>query len=481
MIDTTDDAGRLTGTARFRLWPAQAPVVWTLMTAPMVLILKARQLGISWVVCGYVLWLCLFRTNQTALLLSKGKGEAKELVDRVQKLYDRLPGELRALLPDQVKDNTGELKWANGSRIMSLAATRGAGRTYTAQIAVLDELDHMTWGREVYTSVYPVVEAGGQLVCLSTANGAGNLMHTLWDQARAGRNAFRRVFLPWWARPGRDAAWYGRTVANAHDPRVVRQEYPANDVEAFLATGHVRFEPEWVAAQLPHARRAPRPPRSWGPAMKVRRGWDGLDPGLLPALESVPGLAVWEEPRQNRRYLIAADVAEGLEGGDADSAVVLDADTLEEVADLHGRWEPKDFARYLMALSEPYDAWVWPERNNHGHAVLASMALAFFPRVGVGHDGRPGWHTTPKTKPAGVDLLAEHLKEGTVTVRSAATLGEMQVYKRLAGGRLGGAQGFHDDRVMKWVVAVSVARQGLIDRHRRTARAGRNPLAGYRG
>src|SRR5690242_4703825 len=62
--DELDTAGGTEGgTVRFRLWPAQVAVMGTIATERKSIILKARQLGISWLVCAYVLWLCLFHTN----------------------------------------------------------------------------------------------------------------------------------------------------------------------------------------------------------------------------------------------------------------------------------------------------------------------------------------------------------------------------------------------------------------------------------
>jgi hypothetical protein len=52
----------------FRLWPAQ------------VVVLKARQLGLSWLVVGYVLRLMLFKPIAQVLFFSKWDNEAVELV-----------------------------------------------------------------------------------------------------------------------------------------------------------------------------------------------------------------------------------------------------------------------------------------------------------------------------------------------------------------------------------------------------------------
>lgn len=52
---------------RFLLWEAQRDLLADMRRERLLLILKARQLGISWLVCGYALWLCLYRPSQLVL------------------------------------------------------------------------------------------------------------------------------------------------------------------------------------------------------------------------------------------------------------------------------------------------------------------------------------------------------------------------------------------------------------------------------
>lgn len=469
-LDTT--GGTEGGTVRFRLWPAQVAVMGTIATSRKSIILKARQLGISWVVCGYVLWLCLFHENQSIFLFSKRQKDADELIRRIKALYARLPGELRDRLPKiGRKNNVREMEWSNGSKIQSMPDTKDSGVGNTASLVVLDEWARMQHGKTLYEQISPVMEAAGQMIILSTANGLGNCMHDLWDKAIRGANSFKTIFLPWWYRPGRTKSWYAKAKADSNDLSKFIENYPANAIEAFRASGNTRFHPDWVQAQAKNLR-DPIPPAKW--------------PGVL---RGIPAhhLKVYKLPEFGRRYVIGADVAEGKETSNFDAAVVLDAETLEEVAFLHGQWEPDIYALFLMDLGQCYadtdgrEAVVIPERNNHGHAVLATMKLKGYRRVGLGHDGYPGWLTGPKTKPEGIDLLAEMLRAGLITVRSAAALHEMSVYKRLKNGSTGAEPPYYDDIVMAWYVALSYLRHRAARKSGRTAAAVNNPLAGYRG
>jgi hypothetical protein len=335
----------------------------------LVLILKARQLGISWLVCGYVLWSALFHPNQQIFMYSKGQAESSELLRRIRSLLDRLPAALRRLLPGVRKgrDNTREMGFTNGSTIRSMPSTEKAGVSHTASIVVMDEAAHMTRGAKLYEMVKPIMEAGGQLIILSTANGAGDWFHRLWQAAERGLNGFYTLFLPWYTRPGRDEAWYLRVLRDALDTEQVRENYPATASEAFRATGRNRFRPAWIDRQNPNLSR-PLP-----------------DLGMPFAIADMEGLEVWETPQRGRRYVVAADVAEGLEHGDFNAAHVFDAETWVQVAQLHHRHEPADFAADLAILADWYNmAWCWPERNNHGHAVITAWKLGVDRRDGKG-------------------------------------------------------------------------------------------------
>jgi hypothetical protein len=442
----------------FKLWPCQVPLLWALMTERLIVILKARQLGISWICCWYALWLCLFQPGKLVLLFSKGQAEANELLRRILALYDRLPEWLRDAAPPLIKRNTTEAAWANDSRILSLPASQHAGSSYTASLVILDEAAKLLFADALFAALKPTIDAGGQLIMLGTANGIGNLFHRVWTRAVSGLNTFKTIFLPWQSRPGRDQIWYAAQLAEYPDPAIVKQEYPSTANEAFLVSGRVRFPTEWIARQAENVR-------------------PGLSRDAWPKeLRHLTGLTLYAPPVSGRRSVIGADVAEGLEHGDYSAAVLIDAETWEEIAHLHGHWEPDEFANALLDLASLYSATVGVERNNHGHAVLSKARSLIAERrttnvrLAYGHDSRPGWLTTAQTKPLIIDGLAIALRDGLAKVRSQASLDEMQIYRVGPNGSTSAPSGYYDDRVMSWAIALVIAAR------ERPAQAGENPL-----
>lgn len=213
----------------FDLWPAQTEALTVVATAPRLIILKARQLGITWLILAYVYWLCLFHPGRTVLFFSKGQLEADELIRRVMGMHRRWTHAHVRL----VKQNTSELVWANGSRMISLPATASAGKSFTASVVVLDEFAAMQYAQQVYTAVKPTIDSGGRLIILSTANGEDNPFHQLWKAAESGLNTFTSLFLPWHARPRRDSAWYADVERDALSAAEMRREYPGIPDDAF--------------------------------------------------------------------------------------------------------------------------------------------------------------------------------------------------------------------------------------------------------
>lgn len=243
VIDNAQAGDDATATMPFTLWAAQAELVSAIRSERLLLILKARQLGISWLACAYALWLCLFRPGRLVLMFSIGQDESNEMLRRVSVMYHRLPDAVKAALPRKTNENKSELAWANESRIESLPTTRNSGSSYTASLVILDEFAKNQWATELYTAVKPTIDGGGAMLILSSAKGMGNLFHEMCERAMGGLGRFAFRFLPWHAHPHRDDAWYAATAADAVSAALMRQEYPATADEAFQASHAERFLP----------------------------------------------------------------------------------------------------------------------------------------------------------------------------------------------------------------------------------------------
>ena len=121
--------------------------------------------------------------------------------------------------------------------------------------------------------------------------------------------------------------------------------------EAFLTTGRPVFNPEQLQDAL-----------ATTPDVKERLALEGDDWMNHPRGE----LTTYRTHDPGERYVIGADVAMGIRGGDWSVAQVLDSKK-RQVATWRGQVHPDYFAEILLRLGEYYNtAHIIVENNGHG-------------------------------------------------------------------------------------------------------------------
>lgn len=204
--------------------------------ADRVIIAKSRQIGISQVVA--FLAAAESCAGGTVLWLSRNGGQAALALDYVYTALSDAPH------PAYVAQNRHSLILANGGRVITQPATRGAGRGIPATLVIVDEQAWQEFAREVYTAIVPTLATtGGRLIVLSTPNGRGNLFQELWDAAQAEGAIWSRHFLPWTVHPDWDEAW-AKAREDELGPEAFAQEHGVD----FAVSGAARFDPADVAA-----------------------------------------------------------------------------------------------------------------------------------------------------------------------------------------------------------------------------------------
>ena len=239
----------------FELWPDQAAVLKQINGSKRVIILKARQLGITWLVLADSGHKMIFVPGYSVIAISVGEEEAKELIRRMTVILKRLPkwmirhiDEAEPGWPGPVWTATTqilEIHHPNGliSRMRAEDSGKDAGRSLTASRVIFDEWAIQELARDIWQGAGPSANRkhSGQIIGLSTGR-PNTLFEEIWDKAVAGKNSFVPIFLPWWSDPSRDEAWY--EASKADWPDTYQQEYPATPSEAF-SVGSKKFFPEW--------------------------------------------------------------------------------------------------------------------------------------------------------------------------------------------------------------------------------------------
>ena len=438
------------GTISFERWSHLSDVCRILEDQKLLVWLKSRQTGASWMLAAYGLWMAMFKQGAVVLLLSQGEDEAKKLLAKCRFIYENLEPDMRAELGT---DSRQEMYFpGTGSSINALPSTEKAGRSSTASLVIMDEADFHEHLDANYAAVKPTIDdVGGQLVLVSTSN--ATRMNTLFKSTykEAPYNGFTRVFYGWNVRPDRDNAWYEARRAEYADKSLFEKEYPANDEEALA--------PPRTIAAFDHD------------TLKLMQE-DVRKPVIVLPVGTVTA-NIYQDFHPGKMYTAASDTSRGT-GKDDAITVILDTKTGYVVADIQSNLIPPDqLALASMALLSRYHNPVWAiEDNDAGILTIATAQSARYPSLYYRESEKPGWHTDERTRWVLWGELIEAVNARLVTI--ASDDGLAQFYSVIRNpekdGRIEGATGAHDDYPM----AVGIAWQ-----MRRYARpVGRGPNKG---
>lgn len=434
----------------FALWPEQIDALDTIHEHQLTIILKARQLGLTWLCLGYILWLSLFRPIATIMLYSRRDDESMYLLssERLRGMYQKLPDWMRTAI---AVDNAHQLKLTNESVIYAFPTT--AGDSYTSTMVLIDEADLVPNLNTLLRSVKPTIDAGGKLVLLSRVDKSqpNSEFKRIYRAAKAGENQWAHVFLPWSVHPGRDARWYAQQrqdiEARTGSDDDLKEQYPSTDVEAMEPrTLDKRIPPGWV-------RRCYRELAPLDADLRENRD-----------LPDIPNLRVYRKPVSMESYVIGIDTAEGNPTSDDSALTILNTRTLEEVASLSGKFQPQVLASYADKLGRWYNhAKLMPERQNHGHAVIGWLRDNSSLEILQGHDTTPaapkwGWNSSSVGKVLLYDAGAEAFRDSSPVLYTLKTVTQIQ---SIEGGTLRAPEGEMDDLSDSFMLAVVGAPQAI--------------------
>lgn len=235
----------------FQMWDAQRDALRSISANKFNAILKARQLGFTWLVLHYAAHMLVTMEGRTVIALSQKEDDAKELVRRMGSV---ILANMPELIAEEKKAPPGwngpvyvqnaleiKIKFPSGlvSVFTGMPSSPGSGRSWTANLIILDEWAFQPFAEEIFKSGFPTVNrpTGGQVIGLSTIE-RGSFFEEIFTNPD---NGFNKIFIPWFADPRRDDEWYENTKKAMGDS--ITQEYPASIEEALTVPGG-RYFPE---------------------------------------------------------------------------------------------------------------------------------------------------------------------------------------------------------------------------------------------
>jgi hypothetical protein len=170
------------------------------------IILKARQMGFSTFILILALDCCMFNSNFNAGLVADTLDNAKGLLKRIKFAYERLPLEIKSVVPIKT-DNATEIEFQNGSGIEVGVSLRSGTKNFI-HVSEYGKICAKApeKAKEIKSGTLNTI-APRQLVFIeSTAEGRSGDFYDKTQQARSlvdagkalGDLDYRFHFFPWW-------------------------------------------------------------------------------------------------------------------------------------------------------------------------------------------------------------------------------------------------------------------------------------------
>ncbi len=429
------------GRILFNLYPFQEKVLHLFRDNQFLITLKSRQLGISTLAAGYSLWLMIFHKDKNVLALATTQATARNLVTKVQFMYEQLPKWLRL---QAVEKNKLSLRLKNGSKIQAKSSNSDAARSEAVSLLLIDEAAFIDNIEETFTAAQQTLATGGQCMALSTPNGIGNWFHSTYAKAETGENSFIPIKLPWAVHPERNQTWRDQQDRDL-GPRMAAQECDCD----FLSSGETVFEPEDLIFYEETYQKDPA----------EKRGVDG-------------NLWVWESPDYSKSYMVTADVSRG-DSTDYSTFHVMDIESCVQVAEYKGKLSPKEFGNVLVGIASEYnDALLVVENANIGWSTIEQILEREYKNIYYSSTSNmdtvesymskyereklvPGFTMSMRTRPLVVAKMTEYIREKAVTVQSKRLLHEMRVFV-WKNGKAQAQTNYNDDLVMAFATSLYV-------------------------
>lgn len=428
----------MVGRMVFNLFPFQEKVANLFQGDDKYIVInKSRQLGVSTLVAAYALWMMLFQSDKNILVIATKQDTAKNMITKVQFMYDNLPSWLK--LP-HIEYNKLSLKLNNGSQIKAVSAAADSGRSEAVSLLIIDEAAFIEDIDEIFPAAQQTLATGGKCIAISTPKGVGNWFHSTFTQAELNENSFLPIKLPWYVHPERNQSW------RDEQDKILGKKFAAQECDCdFNTSGDTIIDSDILLDYETNFVKDP---------IEMR----GITKDLW----------LWKYPDYSKSYMLVADVARG---DDKDYSVfhIIDIRDFEQVAEFKSKISTRDFAKVIIATAiEWNNAYVVIENSGVGWDVCCSLVESQYPNLYYSQktvgDLSPdnyiskydvnagqtvaGFVNSLKSRPLVIMKLKEALNDRSFIFRSKRFLNELKTFIWGPGGKAQALKGYNDDLCM---------------------------------
>jgi len=454
-----------------------------------IIVLKARQLGISTATEGVIFNWSFIQPGTNSLIIAHETGSSRGLFEMTKRYWETWP--FRDVYTQKYSTRS-ELSWVETRSHIKVATAKNlaSGRGSTLHAVHASECAFYADAETLMTGLNQTIpDLHGTIVVLeSTANGVGNWFHKEWLKATEGESDYVPLFFPWWkhkeysfattlsVKSELDAderrllimgatyehiAWRRWAIINKANGDLdnFMQEYPATPDEAFITSGRPIFS---------HTRL--RECYAYEPG---HRGYfTDLQDGTVRFNHDRSGnMRIFRrpDPRDKRqdRYFVAGDPSKVI-SGDPACIQVINRATFEQVAVWHGRVDPITLGNEMVRIGKYFNwATLCPEVEGGGQATIATILTQNYPNVWMHRSADRvtkgfslfGWSTNYQRKNWCIGTLQRMVIDHSITIHDVITYNQMVNYSELDNGDWGNSDpDVHDDAVMAYAIGVTASR-----------------------
>lgn len=506
------------------------------------IILKARQMGLSTVIEALGFWWTTTHKNIKTVIIAHEVKASENLYEMFKRYFDNchptfqprrkyntkkeLVFDVEDSMKEQINhhvqgcsspETCGELHRSPGlaSQIQTLVAKEGKGRSATIHFFHGSEVAFWEAKADVVSSAIQAIPLAPYTFAFleSTANGVGGFFYDEWQFAKKGESAFKPLFFAWhehseYEIPGRVDAYdeeelelleifkekgYDRESWDRKilwrrekkkefrsDPKKFYQEYPKDDMEAFLSSGRPVFDiGQLVRMEQRAIKAAKTSPCMFGEVVNNPDDTSDIKyifqevPVVFQDQDPTP-LKIWDLPEKGEKYCIGVDVSEGIlnvesseKQNDYSVIDVTRQSDLKTVARWRGHIDPDLLGAIVFKLGVFYNnALVAVEVNNHGLTTVQHLRNKFYRNLYMRKTSEEqqfqertslmGWQTTRKTKPIIINNLVQAIRENDILDLDIVFIRECMTYVRDDQGHTNAQEGMYDDTVIAKAISLQM-------------------------
>lgn len=426
-------------------------------------ILKDRQIGISTFMCLYDLDEVAWNKGRTAAIIAHEREALEKIFRKVKLAWESMPEPLR---PPASMENKRELQFKELNSNIYIALNVRSGTVHHLHIS---EMAYIKKQHELKAGSFQAVPKGGDITIETTGNGF-NQFYKDW---LAGKNSrlWRNHFFDWRQHTEYVSSiksdrndhddylvdctqnqrnWWYAKLEELGDLSLMKQEYPLNEDDAFMQSGHGVFDEDIKD-------------------VGILEPLSGLNSGLYPHLLETDWdyITIYKEPVEGAKYCAGVDSSGGYADGDNSAGYFYDSRTWEIVARFHGTIAPDMLGHMIVRLAKCYNnAFLGIEVNNHGLTTINEIKYEYSDlyqrerrdKVTDEITLEVGWVTTRKSKAEMIDSLKKALRSGDIKVIPVELMTELKTFVRKGNGEMEAEEGCTDDEVMAAAIGVMMVR-----------------------